>query len=82
MKRFFLIPLLSLAILAAGCTCSMRGSATIPTKAPTASPTMKATPRVTAVPATPEPTVVPETPAPVEPTPANASPSADATAGN
>lgn len=81
MKRFFLIPLLTLLILATGCTCSMRGSASIPTKAPSASPTMKATPNPTSAP-TAEPSLAPETVAPVEPTPETANPSASATAGN
>ena len=87
MKRFFLIPALVLLILAVGCTCSVSGSATMPTTNPaaTASPTAKTTPVVT-----PEPTATtaPETVAPVEPTEPvqsmmpDASPSAGATAGN
>ena len=81
MRRFFLIPLLTLAVLAAGCTCTMRGSATIPTKSPTASPTVRPSPTATIVPMTPEPSIAPETVTPVEPTP-DASPSAGATAGN
>lgn len=80
MKRFFLIPLLTLAILATGCTCSMRGSATIPTKAPSPVPTAKTTVSPTMMPSM-EPSLAPETAAPVVPTP-DASSSPDATAGN
>lgn len=82
MKRFFLIPLLTLAILAAGCTCTMRGSATVPTKAPSAAPTMKATMSPTTNP-TMSPTANPtmESVAPVAPTP-EASSSPNATNGN
>ena len=80
MKRFFLIPLLVLGILAAGCTCTMRGSATVPTKAPSASPTMKATQSPTLTP-TLQPSLAPETAAPVAPTP-DASSTPDATIGN
>ena len=80
MKRFFLIPALALLIALVGCTCSVRGSASMPTKAPTAKPTVSAAPIVTAQPtaiATPA-----ETAAPVMPTEPILSPSAGATAGN
>ena len=83
MNRFFLIPLLALLIFATGCTCSIRGSATMPSAKPSVA--LVSTPAPTAVPtpsATPAVSVVPETIAPVEPTAANATPSASATAGN
>ena len=80
MNRFFLIPLLVLLLVLTGCTCTMRGSASMPTTAPTAVPTKNATPA-----ATPKPSMSPapiETVAPVLPTEPMASPSAGATAGN
>ena len=77
MNRFFLIPLLALLILATGCTCSLRGSATMPTAKPTAAYTAAPT----AAP-TPSVTLAPETVAPVEPTATNALPSASATPGS
>ncbi|MBQ5992686.1 MAG: hypothetical protein IJL62_09170 [Clostridia bacterium] len=80
MKRFFLIPLLVLTLLLAGCTCSARGNISTPTKAPSAAPTMTAAPVVTQPPV---PSMMPEdTVAPVMPTEPAASPSAGATAGN
>lgn len=80
MKRFFLIPALALLIALVGCTCSVRGSASMPTKAPTVKPALSASPTVTAKPAvSAAPT---ETAAPVMPTEPIASPSAGATAGN
>ncbi len=82
MNRFFLIPLLALLLAVTGCTCSVRGSATMPTQKPAASPTTAATPTATAMPtmsAMPSMSAAPETVAPVEPT---AMPSASATAGN
>ncbi|MBQ6331315.1 MAG: hypothetical protein IJI34_00930 [Clostridia bacterium] len=82
MKRFFLIPLLALLLGLVGCTCSVRGSASMPTKAPTAMPTASATPKPI-VTATPQMTTAPtETAAPVMPTEPIASPSASSTAGN
>ena len=82
MTRFFLIPLLALLILATGCTCSVRGSASMPTEMPKASlsPAATTAPTITA-----EPTIAAtptETVAPVVPTEPIASPSAAATAGN
>ena len=77
MNRFFLIPLLALLIFATGCTCSLRGSATMPTAKPTAAYTAAPT----AAP-TPSVTLAPETVAPVEPTATNALPSASATPGS
>ncbi len=82
MKRFFLIPVLALMLALVGCTCSMRGNVSMPTKAPTAVPTKNATPAVTAQPTmSAMPT---ETAAPVMPTEpvTSAAPSAGATDGN
>ena len=79
MNRFFLIPLLALLIFATGCTCSMRGSATMPTQKPTAAPVSTSAPTMAATPAA---TAAPETVAPVEPTATDVLPSASATAGN
>ncbi len=80
MKRFFLIPVLALLLALVGCTCSMRGNVSTPTKAPSAVPTAKAT----AAPTTqPTMSAMPtETAAPVMPTEPMASPSAGTTAGN
>ena len=80
MNRFFLIPLLALLLVLIGCTCSARGNISMPTKAPSAAPTMTAAPAVTQPPATS--TAPTETTAPVMPTAPIASPSAGATAGN
>ncbi len=81
MKRFFLIPLLALLIALAGCTCSVSGNASMPTKAPTSVPTAKAT----AAPVTTTPPAMSaaptETTAPVMPTEPIVSPSAGASAG-
>ena len=74
MNRFFLIPLLALLVLATGCTCSMRGSATMPTQRPTVAPVSTPAPTMAATPAV--------TPAPVEPTATDGLPSPSATAGN
>ena len=79
MNRFFLIPLLALMLLAAGCACSIRGSATMPSVKPTAAPVNTAVSMMTAAPTM---TAAPETVAPVEPTASDALPSASATAGN
>lgn len=79
MKRFFLIPLLAALLVLAGCTCSVRGSASMPTKAPSAVPTKNATPTATMQPTmSAAPT---ETAAPVTSIEPIASPSADTTAG-
>ena len=79
MKRFFLISLLALLLLATGCTCSVRGSATMPTQRPTA-PASTSAPTTAATPAA---TAAPETIAPVEPTATPASSEMpSATAGN
>lgn len=79
MNRFFLIPLLALLVLATGCTCSMRGSATMPTQRPTVAPVSTPAPTMAA---TPVVTPAPETVAPVEPTATDGLPSPSATAGN
>ena len=79
MKRFFLIPLLAALLALVGCTCSVRGDASMPTKAPTAVPTASAAPAVTPQPirsATPEITT-----APVMPTDPIVSPTVGASAG-
>jgi hypothetical protein len=79
MNRFFLIPLLALLLFATGCTCTMRGSASMPTQKPTVAPVSTSAPTAAS---TPVATTVPETVAPVEPTATNAMPTASATAGN
>ena len=80
MNRFFLIPLLALLLALIGCTCSVKGSATMPTAAPTTAPVTTHSPAATPAPIT---TAAPaETAAPVMPTEPVASPSANATAGN
>ena len=79
MNRFFLIPLLALLLFATGCTCSVRGSATMPTQKPTVAPVSTTVPTMAATPAV---TSAPETIAPVEPTATDGLPSPSATAGS
>ncbi|MBQ4422918.1 MAG: hypothetical protein II872_01235 [Clostridia bacterium] len=78
MKRFFLIPLLAMLLAFAGCSCSVRGDASMPTKAPTMKPAASAAPAATASPAA----TPPETAAPVEPTTPAVSPSSGMPGGN
>ncbi|MBQ1631888.1 MAG: hypothetical protein II049_03620 [Clostridia bacterium] len=78
MKRFFLIPVFAALLALVGCTCSMNGSATMPSKAPSAQPTVSAAPTVQ-----PTMSAMPtESAAPVMPTEPIVSPSAGTTAGN